>query len=203
MGRGKTRVKNSTSNGKRHGPGSAVGAASTYAAPIKCIIPEAEPETERGESSPVINEFVLSGRPASCQPRSLLIKLPLANVLNTDWWMSMANEGLLWLLYSHCRLPRRGGKPIPHCYWHVLSAGWRPFFFSFPFSLNCSLRLWCSQFSERRRCHKLLTVWKKKKGCCHAVLKWRSAEPISHFQLIPLHKDSKSKGSAHHFFLFF
>lgn len=33
---------------------------------------------------PVINEFVLSVRPASCQPRSLLIKLPLANVLNTD-----------------------------------------------------------------------------------------------------------------------
>lgn len=49
--------------------------------------------------SPMINEFVLSVRPASCQPRSLVIKLPLANVLNTDWWMSMANEGLRWLLF--------------------------------------------------------------------------------------------------------
>lgn len=56
---------------------------------------------------PMINEFVLSVRPASCQRRSLLIKLPLANVLNTDWWMSVANEGLLWLLWP----PPQPGLP--------------------------------------------------------------------------------------------
>lgn len=58
--------------------------------------------------STMINEFVLSVSPASCLPRSLVIKLPLVNVLNTDWWMIMANEGLLWLLlppsqFSQCK----------------------------------------------------------------------------------------------------
>lgn len=76
--------------------------------------------------SPMINEFVLSVRPASCQPRSLVIKLPLANVLNTDWWMSMANEGLRWLLFPPSQFSQCGGKPIPDCYWRVLNAGWWP-----------------------------------------------------------------------------
>jgi len=57
--------------------------------------------SERGSAaaqhhgSLMINEFVLSVMLAFCQPRSLLIKLPLVNALNTDWWMSMPNEGLL------------------------------------------------------------------------------------------------------------
>lgn len=65
---------------------------------FNALAPQAEQQTgregmretkrERDEQPPppllVINEFVLSGRPASCQPRSLLIKLALANVLNTD-----------------------------------------------------------------------------------------------------------------------
>lgn len=75
---------------------------------------------------PLINEFVLSVRPASCQPRSLLIKLALATVLNTDWWMSVANEGLRWLLCPLSQFSGSEGKPRPDCYWHVLSAGWWP-----------------------------------------------------------------------------
>lgn len=43
-----------------------------------------EREDPQRHSSTMINEFVLSVRPASCQPRSLVIKLPLVNVLNTD-----------------------------------------------------------------------------------------------------------------------
>lgn len=52
--------------------------------PAATITGSEKEDPQQRSPPPMINEFVLSVMPASCQPRSLVIKLPLVNVLNTD-----------------------------------------------------------------------------------------------------------------------